>query len=162
MVRSIDDLPLPGVTVTVNLGNAGARLSRVQTFPGVSLDCNAETISGVTDSQGQVDFVILGGGPDVATAHPFAELRAEIRARGVHLGMSRVAAYDLVGTLNGLDHADFAACIGAVLRRTDAPPMIAGLADYDFNGRLQSKDLAIWLSEYLSRRSESNSGAVCP
>jgi hypothetical protein len=162
IVRDGNNAVMPSTPVRVRFGNcADLWPAAVQPYPGLTVDCAQKTVSGITDSQGAITFVIVGS---VVQRTPASTANcAEIHADpgDVLLRRPSVAVYDQDG-VNGIGPNDFS------LQECDG--LSGGLgsyfprSDYNHNGQTYltqwSLDFGVLHGRYLAGNSE-RSGARC-
>jgi hypothetical protein len=163
-IRDGSNLPIPGATVTVNFNacTPDIRISRIQTFAGVSVICNGVlgVVSAQTNALGVATFRILGGASNSGNSAGAVGSCAELRANGVFLSNLKVSAMDQssAALLNGANPADLAVAVTDILAVGSQ-----GRSNFDFSATpLNPADLAVMVNYVLSTRSETNSAAVCP
>jgi hypothetical protein len=155
VVRDLANNPVPGVLVTVDLGNApDLHLCAQQLAPGVIMDCPADHASVVSDAAGRATFTLLGSGAALATGSGLNNGR--VYADGILLASPTVSAYDLDG-LSGVGANDFSLWLSDFL--TGLP---LGRSDYDCSGFVGANDLSVWLTEFGSGASSISCAATCP
>ena len=155
IVRDLANNPVPGVQVTVDLGNApDLHLCAQQLAPGIIMDCPADHASVITDAAGRARFTLLGSGVAAPTGSGLNNGR--IYADGTLIGSPTVSAFDLDG-VSGVGANDFSLWLSDFF--TGLP---LGRSDYDCSGNVGANDLSVWLTEFGSAASSVSCAASCP
>ena len=162
--------PIPNSTVAIHFGSCqgpgGIRICDPQPFPGVSVSCADEAVAALTNVNGIATFRVAGfatnpgGGTFGAPAPGSSGFCATVTADGFLMGTLAVAAYDQNGT-GGVDTPDLAlflndlfSMFGTTLNRTRS--------DYDFNGKVDVRDLGMWLRVRFAGNSSVGCPTACP
>jgi hypothetical protein len=160
-VKDATNTPIPGATVTVNFNacTPDIRVSRIQSFTGVSVICNGVlgVVSAQTNALGVATLRILGGAQNAGNSPGAAAACAEIRANGVFLSTVEAAAIDQTGGLNGALANDVSVVISDI---NNANP--ARRSDFNFSNSVLPNDLSVDIALVNSGRSSSNSAAISP
>lgn len=155
-VRDLANLPIPGSIVAVDFLEApDLQLCPTPGLPGLTVNLVQRTVRGVTDENGVVPFVILGGshGPALTTRG-----RVRIFADGVQVTSTSpvdgfvCAALDLDGD-GGLSANDISALLGDLGSGGSWQR-----SDLDLNGLLGANDLSV----LLTRIGAAGSTESCP
>lgn len=147
VVRDLASNPIPGVPVQVDLSNVTeARLCIQPALPGLTVDCLARSVHGVTDADGRVEFAILGSvlnpGNGTGTGANGARITMIDPTNPFHeiaLSSPTVIALDQTGG-DGLGVND----IGLFLRDLGGG-LYFGRSDYDRDGTVDVGDFSILL-----------------
>ena len=117
--------------------------------------CAARAVRKFTDSQGQVQFVILGHSHGPATADMALE-RVNIFGNGALVGTPEASAFDLdgVGGVGANDLSVWLSDFGSGLKPTRS--------DYDASGDIGAGDLSIWLGVFAAGGSIQSCASSCP
>jgi hypothetical protein len=170
-IRNVAFDPLPGITVTIDVSGAqDLRLCATPALPGLTVDCVARTVSGVTNAQGQVEFAIFGWAENTGNGMGSGAGAARIRAYtgpcctpgGVVVldAPLSVSACDQSGGdgVNSLDISRFLADFGA--------GGYPARSDHDHSGFLGITDFAVLLQSLGDGRSSVGcagpAGGSCP
>ena len=150
--------PIPGSTVDLLFGNCTffeLRIATTQSFAGMTWDCSSKTARAVTNANGDA-FFCLRGAALAGPGNPLGMINpcVAIRADGVLLGTSRLAAYDLDGK-NGVNAADQSLFMSTLFA---GPPGYRSRADYNGDGLVNTADLARLLGVLLAGQSATSAG----
>lgn len=121
-IRDASNNPVPGSILIMNFSGCGeARICSSDVGAGMTVNCGAKTVSGVTNGAGQVTMVVAGAGPG-NSVFSFSKC-VQVTADGVPLSNLNAATVDYDGA-NGVDLVDVAACysdrnLGTNRRRSD-------------------------------------------
>ena len=177
VIRDAGGNPVANSTVIIDftLGYAAEfRIGSVQPFAGMGVSCGAHQVVVVTDATGSATFRVQGyainpGGGITISGPPGPGLTnaagATVTADGVTLGTLVVAAYDQ-NTLAGVNSIDQARLLNDIFSCNCAAPFGPNnrtRSDLNFDGRMTSVDLALFLQVSLPPGSSSQSNSVaCP
>ena len=143
IVRDVNNMPIPGSTVTLDFSTSGVRGFAAQN-PGTTLNCAARTMSRVSDATGRAVFGPRFGGYDNG-------FNVEVSADGVILAMVPARSLDIVPNDGRTGIPDLNAFVQGYFPCPACPPC-ATCPQLDFDasgGPLDLNDLAIFAKEYL-------------
>jgi hypothetical protein len=153
-VRDVSLNPVTGSNVVVLFSGCTSDIAIAsnQLNANYTVNCAAKTVSGFTNSAGQVAFTLLGGS-FTSLVHTGLSC-AQILADGVLLSSPTIGTFDMngVGGISAGDLSVWLADLGAGGYR--------GRADYDGNGVVSAGDVSIWLG-VLGRGKSNTSSTVC-
>ena len=156
VVRDLAYNTKPNVVIVVDFSQCpDMELCADQLDANATMMCAQKYVRKITDSQGQVQFAILGsshGPADESMA--FEQVR--VFAGGVLLGTLAASAFDLdgAGGVGANDLSAWLADFGSGLKPTRS--------DYDASGDIGAGDLSIWLGVYAAGGSTQSCPASCP
>ena len=160
-VRGIAGNPIPGSTVVVSFQDApDIRLSTAFSGPSHIVDCETNTVRGVSNGEGLISFTIVGaarpGPPQCLADGSPCTGRMSIYADGVLISNGPATAFDLDGNggVGGPDLSIWLQDFG-----TGQHPV---RADYDGSGQVGGPDLSLWLSSFGSGASSQSGSGLCP
>lgn len=165
VVKDASNVPINGSRVTVSFcGAADLRICQDQQNAVYTVDCAAGTVSALTDTQGQVDFTILGGSINVqngTSVRGTVKISADdpVNHQSVLLSDTSpttglvCAAPDEDGTggLAAHDFSLFASDLGTQWQRSD----------FDGDGDVDTADQSILQNIFLSARMTVSCPAYC-
>jgi hypothetical protein len=152
--RDLANHPIPGAVVTLDFSACNDLvLASDQLDPRLLTNCAANTVSAVTDANGNARFTIMGSGT-AAPAHPPRVLA--VYADADFLGYMAVALLERDGSA-GLTLADLSFWAadfftGDFIERSDL----------DGSGYVSISDLSIWAAAYFNGHNVSPTGPYCP
>jgi hypothetical protein len=129
VLRDASMNPLPGYTVTIQLGGCG----ELKGCKNIFEVCSPAAAQAVTNAQGVATLVVVGGRSSGAQAQPDC---AEIFGQGVPLGHRSASAFDLDG-VPGVNPLDISRCFGDVNSGT-----YFARSDYDGDGDVDALDIS--------------------
>jgi len=158
-VKDASSNPVPGSVVILNVSTCTAndiRLGSTQPFAGMTVNCGAKTVTGVTNSTGQVTFelvgsanVTVGNGPGITTAC------GSLTADGVALGNVVIGAFDEDG-VNGVNPSDTSFWL------QDRNGAYRARSDFDGSGAINPADGSLILQVRNGGGSTTSSASACP
>lgn len=166
--------PFGAFTVTVNdaAGNPvqgceveivfNSDLKIYSTITGLTVDCDAHSVTAVSNASGVASFTITGATINTnGNATGTGTNGAAIYACEILLGNATVAVYDENGatTTKGVEGTDLAAWLGDFGKQ--ATIGYKGRSDFDHNGLITGSDLSAWLRRFGSGNSAATCGTLC-
>jgi len=157
-IRILDgaNQPMAGSTVDLLFGNCAffeMKIATTQSFPGMIWDCATRTATAVTDANGYASFGLRGSA--ISGIAGMVQPCVAIRADGVVLGVTRLAAYDLDGK-NGVNAAD-----QSLFMSTLFSGQYRSRADYNGDGLVNISDLSKFLAVLLAGGSATSATPNC-
>jgi hypothetical protein len=153
-IRDAANNPVPGSVVIINFSACGdVRICSSDVGAGLTVNCGAETVSGVTNGSGQITFAISGsssGGP------PTLVKCVSVTADGVPLSNLNGATADYDG-LNGVNPLDVSTCYGDVVAGTNR-----ARSDYDGDGDVDPLDVSAVYGIVVLGGSPLSCATLCP
>jgi len=153
-IRDASNNPVPGSVVICNFSAcADVRICSSDVGAGMTINCGAHTVTGVTNSSGQVSITIAGASSNGAPS--FGKCIA-VTADGVVLNNLNGATADYDG-INGVSLADVGACYADVLAGTNRKR-----SDFDGNGTVALADVGICYGIVVGGGSPLSCSTLCP
>jgi hypothetical protein len=156
-IRDASSNPVPGSVVIFNFAGCvhDVRIAS-EAQAGITVNCAAHTVTGVTNGSGQLTIAMVGmsnGGPPFAPNITGACLT--VTADGVALSSLRVATADENGTGLGVDANDISVCFGDKQNFNTA-----ARSDLDNNGIVDANDIS---QVFGYKKAAANTcGTACP
>lgn len=156
-IRDASNNPVPGSVVIFNFAGCAhdVRIGQ-EAQAGVSVNCAAHTVTGVTNGAGQLTLAIVGesnGGLPTFTPNIIGPCLA-VTADGVALSSLRVATADLNGTA-GVDALDISICFGDKQNFNTV-----ARSDLDNTGLVDALDISQVFG--FKKPASGTSGTACP
>jgi hypothetical protein len=143
VIRDEFGTPMPGMTVHLDFsGHPDLGPSAVQAYPGLSVDCETQRVSAITDAAGEARFVVAGS---VVQRNPYgtpAVAEIWVDPGEVYFGTIGASAYDQDGR-GGLGPSDIHLWLCDFLWM-----LYFSRSDFDCNGATNILDLVYLLSHY--------------
>jgi hypothetical protein len=139
-IRDASNNPVPGSVVILNFAGCGdSRICQSDVLAGLTVNCSAKTVTGVTNASGQITVAVVGTGTGVGPAVFVPTRCVTVTADGVPLSNLNCAVADLNGVngVNGIDLGLFGSDLGP-------PSSNRARSDYDANGVLNGIDLGLF------------------
>jgi hypothetical protein len=154
-IRDASNNPVPGSTVILNFASCGdVRICSSDVAVGASVNCGANSVTGVTNASGVLVISVAGAGNGVGA--PTTTKCVAVTADGVPLSNLGAATADYNGTsgVNSLDGGQFASDLFSGSYRARS--------DYDGNGLVNSLDGGAWAAILFGLGSTLSCGTLCP
>jgi len=153
-IRDASNNPVPGSVVILNFSACGdVRVCSSDVGTGMTINCGAHTVTGVTNASGQVSIVVAGAS---STGPPSLTKCVAVTADGVVLNNLNGATADYDG-LNGVGLGDVAACYGDVIAGTNRKR-----SDFNGDGTVGLTDVAALYGIVVGGGSPISCGTLCP
>jgi hypothetical protein len=153
-INDASNNPVPGSVVILNFSACtDVRLCSSDQGAGISVNCAAKSITGVTNATGQITFSVVGtSGTGAATFGSCVGVTAD----GVVLTNLKAATADYDG-LSGVNPLDVSQCYADVLAGTNR-----SRSDFDGNGLVNPLDVSALYGIVLGGGSASSCTTICP
>jgi hypothetical protein len=153
-IRDASNNPVPGSVVICNFSACGdVRICSSDVGAGMTINCGAHTVTGVTNASGQVSIVVCGASS--AGAPSFGKCIA-VTADGVVLNNLNGATADYDG-INGCNLLDVSACYGDVQAGTGRKR-----SDYNGDGTVNLLDVSAEYGIVAGGGSPLSCSTLCP
>ncbi len=153
-IRDASNNPVPGSVVILNFAACtDARLCSSDVGTGMTVNCGAKTVTGVTNATGQL--TVVAAGTSSGGAAVFAKCVA-VTADGVPLSNLNAATADYDG-VGGVSLLDVSACYGDVIAGTNRTR-----SDYDGNGVVNLLDVSAIYGIKVGNGSPFSCTTLCP
>jgi len=154
-IRDASNNPVPGSVVILNFAACGdVRVCSSDVGTGMTVNCGAKTVTGVTNGSGQVTMVVAGSGNGVGGA-TFGKCVA-VTADGVPLSNLNGATADYDAT-SGCNLLDVSACYGDVVAGTGRKR-----SDFDGNNTVNLLDVSAEYGIVVGGGSPFSCSTLCP
>lgn len=156
-VRDACNNPVPAAPVTIVFsGCIDLMLASAQPYPGLTVNCDSMLVTGTTDQNGAVTFIIVGSAANRSLGFSGANC-AYVRAgvASTKIGSVTATAADQSG-VNGVDRFDLD-LISNDISASSVDMMYRARSDLNQSGNLNGADLGPWLDRYCSGSSAEGS-----
>ena len=156
VLRNVANNPLNNALVALDFSECpDLELCTDQLDANATVFCAGKAVRKFTDTQGTVQFVVLGHSQGPADANMALE-RMKVFGNGALVGTPEVSAFDLdgVGGVGANDLSVWLSDFGSGLKPTRS--------DYDASGDIGAGDLSIWLGVFAAGGSTQSCASSCP